>query len=163
MNEEVRRHRIVRKLLQFSRGKRNPASLQGGCSRQRILHLLVISLYRSPGVLSSTGTFPAYNLGLITTHLPQLASSHHYRIRMRGMQNQVSKSMRRDSQTLSRAPPTAPSCSKMKSGRSTKEKNLVRGSRRRKKRAWTEMTKMIATTQDRRDTLGNVQGLGRAP
>lgn len=71
--------------------------------------------------------------------------------------------MRRDSRTLSRAPPTAPSCSKMKSGRSTKGKNLVRGSRRRKKRAWTEMTKMIAKTQDRRDTLGNVQGLDRAP
>lgn len=87
MNEEVRRHRIVQKLPRFSRGKRNPVLLQGGCSRQQILHLLVISLNGSPGALSSTstGTFLAYNLGSITTHLPQLASPHRCRIRMRGM------------------------------------------------------------------------------
>lgn len=54
-----------------------------------------------------------------------------------------------------------PSCSKTRSGGSTRRKGLARGKRRRRRQAWMGMTRTTATIQRRQGTLGNVQGLGQ--
>lgn len=79
------------------------------------------------------------------------------------MWSQVSKNTPQDSRDLSKTPLVIPSCSKMKSGSGANRKNSARGNRRKKRRAWTETTRMTATILGHQDTLGNVRGLDQVP
>ena len=121
----------------------------------------MISSSRSPRVPSFTSV--EISLGLVHMDLPPLTSPSRLRIRMRGMWSQAFRSTPQSLRDPTRTPPVVLFCFKMKSGGITKGKNSARGKRRRKRRAWMGTTRTTVMILARRDTPGNVQGLGRVP
>ena len=138
---------------------------QGECSRQRMRHPPGISSSRKPQAPSFTSMGISlvhfHPLGLVRMDLLPSTFPSRWRIRMRGTWSQAFRSTPQNSRDPARTPLAIPSCSKTRSGGSTKKRNLARGKRRRKRRAWMEMMRTTATIQGRRDILGNAQGLGR--